>query len=356
MSDHLYTNSIIVYKYNKYSQINGSLFYAFEYLLAAVDKISEASGNISASDLPTLCIVGLPSSIKVSYSDNLNKLFAGKYPHPDNKKKIINALDNKINSILLTDSREYNRLIKIKEDYKKYLKIIKYAISRIKFPTDIEFRKLLIQDNNNIIFASTNSILNYIDTFQHLKNTQVKLIQNRNLRRSKDLRKKLIPLDNLEYLYELPQQKPEHNKNCKEYAPKICFKYYLNKEILDLFPKTYDIIVNHIKQDPNCKPQFFCHLKNHFFLNTTRIVYTRNLTRWEENVRIIPEAKFYKIKLRIIEENQPIRFDDKDSLIMDTPETIDSSVTRYNNKWEDYNLEQDDYLINFILKEEVDVK
>lgn len=352
MSDHLYTQSLIVYKYNKYSQINGSLFYAFEYLLAAVDKIYNSNRNIQAKDLPTLCIVGLPSSIKINYTDNLNKLFAGKYPHPDNKKKVLKALDYKIDSLLLVDSCEYNRFIKIKEDYKKYLKIVKLAVGRIKFPTDIEFRKILSQDNNNIIFTSTNSILNYIEYFKDLPGTNVKLIQNRNLKRSKDLRKKLIPLNNLEYLYELPQQKPDHkDAQGMEYSPKIYFKYYLNKDILDLFPKTYDIIVNHIKQDDNNKPQFFCYMKDHFFLNTTRIVYTRNLTRWEENVRIIPEAKFYGIKLRIIEENQQIRFDEKDSNIQETPDTIDSSVTRYNNKWEDYNLTPCDYLINFILKE-----
>lgn len=362
MSNHICTNSLIVYKYNKYAQINGSLLYAFDYLLAAMDKIFKDNNvtninNILVKDLPTLCIIGLPSSIKLNYLDNLNKLIAGKYPHLNNKRKVNKALDYELDHLLLKDSIGYNNTVKIKEDFNKQVKVVRGAIQRIKFPTDIEFRKIIANDNNRIVFTSTNSILNYLDCFSYLNNTKVKLIQNRNIQRSKDLKKKLINIKNLEYLYELPQQKPIKldEENGREYAPKICFDYYINKKILDLFPQSFDIIVNHSQmayQDQNVKPQFFCQMKDHFFLNTGRIRYVRNLTRWEENVRIIPEAKFYGIKIIIKEENEQLRFDEKSSDLLIPEDRIDSSVTRMNNKWEDYKILPDDYLIKFILRED----
>lgn len=376
MSEHQnrdYKVKIIAYKYNKYQQINGSLFYAFEYLIKAIETLiaDNVFNPLKLSEYPSLCILGCSSSVKASYLENLNKLFAGKYPHPDNKNRIDMYLNSYMNTIKNSDPDLFMEFTMIKDMFHLQRNLIKKAIDRIKFPTDAEFRRM-IESGESIVYASTNTFLSYIDHYPEVlpKDSKVNscyVFQNRNLLRAKDINTKLAKAyksDKVIYLSELPQQDVicDFNFNASiRYELKLALDYHINKKILNLFPnKSKFIVVDHktlSNQDIVYKPTLFCQLdkprtdshNSGFFMNTRKIFYTVDKTRWEENVRLIIEARHYQIPIKYIhnKHNVQYRMDEKDSTL-NLDNDIDSSDTRRENSIYMYKLRYDDLIISLM--------
>ena len=140
----------IIYKYNKYIQVNGTLFYAFEYLLKTLELNP-------AADIKWYVII--PTTLKIDYLSKLEALFRTKYPLWKTK--------------MLRDKRYFDKAKEVltKEEYRDLqakISLLNLAFSKIKVVSSLflmrkEFGTVLlpcyntglknpIKANNAIVF------------------------------------------------------------------------------------------------------------------------------------------------------------------------------------------------------------
>lgn len=338
----------IIYKYNKHIQVNGTLFYAFDYLCQLIEN--EIEQGLESKLPETRFYIIIPRKYQKDYLDKLLMLFKTKYPIWNHK-----LFSDKV---LLDNAR--NTLSKDKYiELKNTIQVVAKAFNRIKLITNLE---LLKKDFNNVLLPCMNTWLEIKD---YVKAKHINVIQNRQFSSLKEIGS-ISNIDliesNLLFLYELNEQYIGLD-NCKQYTPKIGFKFMIPKELFKLYPKTEKIIagkpianIGIIDFNENTKPSLFVQVQNKFFLNTKQIEYHRNFLRWDENNRILPEARYYNIKINIINaftkgptlvpdiNNTPIY---KNLYSLDNlPE--DSSVSRMEQPLSNYTLLKDDPLILFL--------
>lgn len=357
----------IIYKYNKHIQVNGTLFYAFEYLCQVIEnEIENPFYNDSSETYPdTNLYIQITKRYQQGYLGKLEELFKTKYPLWNRKvfsdKKILEKAKETLSEI------EFIQL-------KHKVSIVNKAFARIKLVTGIELMKIKF---NKVVFPSMNSYIDLVETVQF---QEAKVIQNRQYKTitfSPEFPDTLLKSDKVTFLYELPnQQIPGANNQL--YIPKLGFRFMVPKEVFKSYPKTDKIIggkpisnqtaLNYLNYQPSfmdtfnklffMKPSKFAQVnKGIFFLNTKEIDYHRNFLRWDENNRLIPEARYYGIKLNIINDitkESPYETFAEDisanKVVVRDPKTLspDSSVPRYEDLLSNYILEPSDPLIKFL--------
>lgn len=393
------TKVALVYKYNKDIQINGTIFYAFEYLIKLIDEIYQkyqsayGYSKIEASksnfwktkkiDLPRLFVI-CPTSLRVPLRENYLNLFIKRYPITKSgvaSFRANNYYNNEAKRIL--DKEEFNEYFDIK-------KIITKAFNQIKFCTNLEYiKELKLMEAKEptdvepvIIYTSYNT---YLETRGIAKDYKGFVFQNRAM-----FQIDTVPKDTITFLYETKYQKLKTSPteptgltepsqlNQKEYKLKLGFKYFYNKK---LFNTRYNDLNNMICGKPSAnrtfqdshynnsnsanignkktfiKPTKFIESKSeigYFFSGIKYITYYRNYLKFEENNRIIPEALFYGIPIKIFKEEENLNhlnFKQR-STPQDLPE-FDTSLTRYQditkNGFREYDLEHESLLDTFNL-------
>lgn len=322
----------IIYRYNKYIQVNGTLFYAFEYLLKTLELNPTA-------DIKWYVII--PTTLKIDYLAKLEGLFRTKYPMWKTK--------------IFRDRRYFNKAKETltKEEYRELqakISLLNLAFSKIKVVSSLF---LMRKEFGTVIFPCYNSWLN-----NPIKANKTIVFQNRKIKGqplnwlNKDLDFPNV-LPGTEFLYETPAQCPtDPNITTKQYDLKLAFDYMIPKSIF-LGEQTSKIIAGEpitnttvASYNNELKPSLFWQVNDkNQFLNTKKIEYHQNFLRFEENTRIIPEAKFYNIPIKVIKAfTKDSKINPKDinniptELISyeDLPE--DSSVPRLKNNYEHYQL------------------
>ena len=321
----------IIYKYNKYIQVNGTLFYAFEYLLKTLELNP-------AADIKWYVII--PTTLKIDYLSKLEALFRTKYPLWKTK--------------MLRDKRYFDKAKEVltKEEYRDLqakISLLNLAFSKIKVVSGLF---LMRKEFGTVLFPCYNSWLN-----NPIKANKTIVFQNRKI---KGLYRNLeFPniQPNTTFLYETQPQNPaEHflvnTQSVKQYDLKLAFDYMIPKKLF-LSEQTTKIIAGEpiantavALYNSNLKPSLFWQVNDRVqFLNTKKIEYHQNFLRFEENTRIIPEAKFYNIPIKVIKaftkdsknnprdiNNIPVQLFSYDDL------QEDSSVPRLKNNYEHYQL------------------
>lgn len=356
-------NISLVYKYNKDIQINGSIFYAFEYLIKLIDELYNKNKTnefwmSKKNDLPKLYII-CPNSLKQTLKDNYFNLFVKRYP----VTKAFGAsfrVNNYYNNVarMKLNTIENNYYFEIK-------KLVTRAFKQIKFCSRLEYLK----ESKNIetlIYTSYNTFID-LKKSNIIEPNQTKfLFQNRAAFQLDPENIKLInETENLTLLYETEYQKlPVSNKQI-QYNLKLGFKYFYPKK---LFQETkYNSKSNMICGKPSAngvllsngfntefiKPTKFLEdrAKDGFFFDGIKnIIYYQNFLNFEENNRIIPEALFYGYKIKFfVEENISINNikNIKNYTEKNIP-TYDTSVTRFNNikknGFDEYDLDKENLL------------
>ena len=327
-------HNAIIYKYNKYIQVSGSLFYAFEYLAKVLEV--NPSSNIRF-------YIIIPSNQKKDYLVKLRKLFQTKYP-----------LLREYKDRLILDS--YQKLVSA-EQFSKLLKVNKLlneAFSRIITCSSIEILKLKL---NKVLFINYNSWLN--TTY---KADTTLIIQNRNINSlaQSDKIQELSdtsPNPNRVLLYELPEQKFPYSCGCMQYQYdlKLGTEYFLPKELFNKKYRTPKLTagkpITNTTFDEFQKPSLFISVREQPLLNTRKIEYHQNFLKYDENCRIIIEARFYKIPIKIIKvETKELRTMSNFKLSM-VPEDLpnDSSVTRLTSDIENYTMKSNDFIVGLMI-------
>ena len=321
----------IIYKYNKYIQVNGTLFYAFEYLLKTLELNP-------AADIKWYVII--PTTLKIDYLSKLEALFRTKYPLWKTK--------------ILRDKRYFDKAKEVltKEEYRDLqakISLLNLAFSKIKVVSSLF---LMRKEFGTVLFPCYNSWLN-----NPIKANKTIVFQNRKI---KGLYRNLeFPniQPNITFLYETQPQNPaEHflvnTQSVKQYDLKLAFDYMIPKKLF-LSEQTTKIIAGEpivnttvALYNSNLKPSLFWQVNDRVqFLNTKKIEYHQNFLRFEENTRIIPEAKFYNIPIKVIKaftkdsknnprdiNNIPVQLFSYNDL------QEDSSVPRLKNNYEHYQL------------------
>lgn len=321
----------IIYRYNKYIQVNGTLFYAFEYLLKTLELNP-------AADIKWYVII--PTALKIDYLSKLEALFRTKYPLWKTK--------------MLRDKRYFDKAKEVltKEEYRELqakISLLNLAFSKIKVVSSLF---LIRKEFNTVLFPCYNSWLN-----NPIKANKTIVFQNRKI---KGLYRNLeFPniQPNTTFLYETPPQNPAetflvNTQSVKQYDLKLAFDYMIPKKLF-LSEQTTKIIAGEpiantavALYNSNLKPSLFWQVNDRVqFLNTKKIEYHQNFLRFEENTRIIPEAKFYNIPIKVIKaftkdsknnprdiNNIPVQLFSYDDL------QEDSSVPRLKNNYEHYQL------------------
>lgn len=380
----------LVYKYNKDIQINGTIFYAFEYLIKLIEEIYNKCDSYVSSDdtyktsfwkakkhdLPRLYIV-CPSSMRVQLKENYLNLFIKRYPLTKS-----GGASFRVNSY-------YNSEAKMKlskEDYNKYLdtkKLVTKAFDQIKFCSNLEYIKET-QQLDTLIYTSFNTYIALKDNHPTknsfvFQNRAIFQLNTKDIESIKDNTKNITT-----FLYETEYQKlPGIQKNQKQYNLKLGFKYFYQKE---LFSDTkYNELNTMICGKPSAnrsneilfdkglkksfiKPTKFLEVKGetgYFFSGIKTITYYRNFLKFEENNRIIPEALWYGFKINIFKEEENLNHLNFRNI--NNPENLpkyDTSVTRFNNiknggkgssyNFKEYNLENESLLDTFNLVNRID--
>lgn len=321
----------IIYKYNKYIQVNGTLFYAFEYLLKTLEL------NPSA-DIKWYIII--PTTLKIDYLAKLEALFRTKYPLWKTK--------------ILRDKRYFDKAKETlsKEDHRELLakiSLLNLAFSKIKVVSTLF---LMRKQFGTVLFPCYNSWLNTTITTK-----QTIVFQNRKV---KGLYRYLEFPDiqpNTTFLYETQAQSPTETNEvssqiCKQYNLKLAFDYMIPKSLF-LSEQTRKIIAGEpianttvASYNGELKPSLFWQVTDrNQFLNTKKIEYHQNFLRFEENTRIIPEAKFYNIPIKVIKaftkdsKNNPRDINNIPVQLFSNEDIQeDSSVPRLKNDYEHYRL------------------
>lgn len=339
----------IIYKYNKYIQVNGSLFYAFDYLL----KVTEHQ-MMYPTENKTLLYIVIPTKFKRNYLLKLLHTLRTRYPiwykTFFRDKKIFEIAKNNLSQ------DEYREL-----EFK--IKVCIEAYSRIKLVTPLE---LLKKKFENVLLVSHST---WIDCYDKINAKNHLIIQNR----------RNLEIDNLEIpktkyptkvYYELDSQLGELARSFEvfKYSPKVALDYIIPKKIYKVYSKSEYIIagepiantglgLNHNNQFR--KPSLFIQVPKmmqleisglqelSIFLNTSRIDYYQNFIRFDENSRIIIEARYLEIPIRIIKDATK-NLKDIDNLQSSYYENLpeDSSVSRLVNPLKDYTLESNDEIVN----------
>lgn len=322
-------HNAIVYKYNKYIQVSGSLFYAFEYLLKTLEVNPESNIRF---------YVIIPSSQKKDYLMKLRRLFQTKYP-----------LIREYKDRLILD--EYQRTLNAEafSNLLKKIKILNEAFSRIITCSSLDLALKL--KFNKVMFVNYNSWLN---TTYNADTTFV--IQNRNINtldKSEIIKNKSDK--RIMFLYEMPEQKFPYDIGYIQYQYnlKLATDYFIPKEMFNPKDKTKSIIsgkpiVNTTFED-NQKPSLFIGVKDKPLLNTRKVLYYQNFLNYDENCRLLIEARFYKIPISIIKtETKDLRnmSNFRVSVPKDLPE--DSSVPRMKEDLSNYTLDTKDFLIDLL--------
>ena len=321
----------IIYKYNKYIQVNGTLFYAFEYLLKTLELNP-------AADIKWYVII--PTTLKIDYLSKLEALFRTKYPLWKTK--------------MLRDKRYFDKAKEVltKEEYRDLqakISLLNLAFSKIKVVSSLF---LMRKEFGTVLFPCYNSWLN-----NPIKANKTIVFQNRKI---KGLYRNLeFPniQPNITFLYETHPQNPAetflvNTQSVKQYDLKLAFDYMIPKKLF-LSEQTTKIIAGEpianttvALYNSNLKPSLFWQVNDrNQFLNTKKIEYHQNFLRFEENTRIIPEAKFYNIPIKVIKaftkdsknnprdiNNIPVQLFSYNDL------QEDSSVPRLKNNYEHYQL------------------
>lgn len=358
----------IVYKYNKYIQVNGSLFYAFELLCQIIENEIQNPFYTSPSkpeiQLPeTKLYIQITKKYQPGYLGKLEELFKTKYPLWNRKvfsdRKQLEAAKENLTEI------EYVQLL-------HKISIVNKAFNRIKLVTSIELASIKF---DKVVFPSFNSYYTLIEMVQF---QEAKVIQNRQA--STIIWDDTFPLESIvnpkiTFLHELPAQKlPLEGIVSEQYSPKLGFQFMVPKGLFKLYPKSEKIIagkpitnINHNQNNQTTddwlfqKPSLFAQVNNgsnnKYFLNTKLIEYHRNFLRWDENNRILPEARYYNIKVNIINDitkDSPscTQANGIDNLKVTVQEpkllSQDSSVTRFIDDLDKYQLKANDPLIKFL--------
>ena len=325
-------HNAIIYKYNKYIQVSGSLFYAFEYLAKVLEV--NPSSNIRF-------YIIIPSNQKKDYLMKLRKLFQTKYPllREYKDRLILDAWQK------LISAEQFSKLLKVN-------KILNEAFSRIITCSSIEILKLKL---NKVLFINYNSWLN--TTY---KADTTLIVQNRNINSLEQSDKIQEPSSNpnrVVLLYELPEQKFPYSCGCRQYQYdlKLGTEYFLPKELFDKKTRTPMVTagkpITNTTFDTFQKASLFIRAKTEPLLNTRKIEYHQNFLKYDENCRIIIEARFYKIPIKIIKvETKELRTMSNFKLST-VPEDLpnDSSVTRLASDIENYTLKSNDFIIGLLI-------
>ena len=321
----------IIYKYNKYIQVNGTLFYAFEYLLKTLELNP-------AADIKWYVII--PTTLKIDYLSKLEALFRTKYPLWKTK--------------MLRDKRYFDKAKEVltKEEYRDLqakISLLNLAFSKIKVVSSLF---LMRKEFGTVLFPCYNSWLN-----NPIKANKTIVFQNRKI---KGLYRNLeFPniQPNITFLYETQPQNPAetflvNTQSVKQYDLKLAFDYMIPKKLF-LSEQTTKIIAGEpianttvALYNSNLKPSLFWQVNDRVqFLNTKKIEYHQNFLRFEENTRIIPEAKFYNIPIKVIKaftkdsKNNPRDINNiQVQLFSYNDLQEDSSVPRLKNNYEHYQL------------------
>ena len=343
----------IIYKYNKYIQVNGTLFYMFEYLCQIIElELLNKDQNHPKTNI-YICI---PRKYQKDYLDKLLLLFRTKYPLWNRRIYRDKYLYEKAKEILPEEKFEA---------LKKHIQIVNLAFGRIKLLTSLE---LLKKQFNKVVFPCYNSFMDLIEYIN--PEATIKVIQNRKFLSLPEDHLNNLKFDRFQtqFLFELEAQNPNNDQyNSIYYAPKLGFKYMVPKELFPIKYRTDKIVAGYpiTNQELNMfdmnyqyiKPSLFAQVKNEFFLNTKLIEYHQNFLRWDENNRIILEARYLDIKLKVIKActKDISNITINNTLVNDLPNGIkdkfvaDSSVVRLVGHIENYTLDEDDYLIKFLM-------
>lgn len=332
----------IIYKYNKYIQVNGTLFYAFEYLLKTLELNP-------AADIKWYVII--PTTLKIDYLSKLEALFRTKYPLWKTK--------------MLRDKRYFDKAKEVltKEEYRDLqakISLLNLAFSKIKVVSSLF---LMRKEFGTVLFPCYNSWLN-----NPIKANKTIVFQNRKIKgQYRNLEFPNIQ-PNTTFLYETQPQNPaEHflvnTQSVKQYDLKLAFDYMIPKKLF-LSEQTTKIIAGEpiantavALYNSNLKPSLFWQVNDRVqFLNTKKIEYHQNFLRFEENTRIIPEAKFYNIPIKVIKaftkdsknnprdiNNIPVQLFSYEDL------QEDSSVPRLKNNYEHYQLTIRDIVVESLV-------
>ena len=332
----------IIYKYNKYIQVNGTLFYAFEYLLKTLELDP-------TTDIKWYIII--PTTLKIDYLSKLEALFRTKYPLWKTK--------------ILRDKRYFNKAKETlsKEEYRELqakISLLNLAFSKIKVVSSLF---LMRKEFGTVLFPCYNSWLNTI-----VKSNKTIVFQNRKV---KGLYRNLeFPnvQRNTTFLYETQPQNPTetnlvNGQLTKQYDLKLAFDYMIPKKLF-LSEQTTKIIAGEpiantavALYNSQLKPSLFWQVNDrNQFLNTKKIEYHQNFLRFEENSRIIPEAKFYNIPIKVIKaftkdsKNNPRDINNLPVQLF-SPEDLqdDSSVPRLKNNYEHYQLTIRDIVVEALV-------
>ena len=253
-----------------------------------------------------------------------------------------------------------------REELKFQQIILNEAFSRIKLiiPT-----QLLKMELNKVLFPNYDS---WLELNNFIKAKEFLVFQNRQI---KSLDKDELPINNISninttFYSELSSQVPNQlapNQKIVMYSLKLNLKYNIPKKLFKVFPKTENIavskpIVNSTNSYiMNQKPSLFVHLPKGnsiaisglpeptFFLNTKRIDYYQNFLRFDENNRILIEARYLNIPIRVIKtETKELKSISNLSNSIEDIENLeeDSSVGRLKNDLQNYNLDENDIIIN----------
>lgn len=325
-------HNAIIYKYNKYIQVSGSLFYAFEYLAKVLEV--NPSSNIRF-------YIIIPSNQKKDYLVKLRKLFQTKYP-----------LLREYKDRLILDS--YQKLVSA-EQFSKLLKVNKLlneAFSRIITCSSIEILKLKL---NKVLFINYNSWLN-----TSYKAESTLIIQNRKvdtLDKSERINEPVYNPENITLLYELPEQKFPSSCGCiqRQYDLKLGMEYFLPKGVFDKKYRTPSTIagkpITNTSFSEFQKPSLFIHVRDQPLLNTRKIEYYQNFLKFDENCRIIIEARFYNIPIKVIKtETKELRTMSnfrRTSIPDNLPD--DSSVSRLRKDINQYTLKSNDFIVGLMI-------
>ena len=325
-------HNAIIYKYNKYIQVSGSLFYAFEYLAKVLETNPESNIRF---------YVIIPTNQKKDYLVKLKRLFQTKYP-------LLREYKDKLQLDEFQRNLSADQFIKLL----KVNKLMNEAFSRIITCSSIELLKL---DLHKVLFINYNSWLNTA----YKANTTI-IVQNRNINSLDQSEKINLNPENQErvlLLYELPEQKFPYSCGCIQYQYdlKLATDYFLPKEVFNKKYRTPTLAagkpITNTSFDDFQKPSLFIRVKDQPLLNTRKIEYYQNFLKYDENSRIIIEAKFYKIPIKVIKvETKELRTMSNFKL-NSVPEDLpsDSSVTRLESDIEKYTLKSNDFIINLLI-------
>ena len=235
------------------------------------------------------------------------------------------------------------------DTFAKKITLLNKAFERIKVITSLELLRLEL---DTVLFPCWNS---WFGTSLPKGINKTIVFQNRETRTiEKEITEvNFQQMENTEFLYETPFQQL-NIKNELKYNLKLYPDFYIEKQLFQVLDgkPTEKIIAGkpnvNTSFDDLQKPSLFVNVKNRLFLNTRKIEYYQNFNRFEENSRIIPEARYFGIKIEVIKDHSGFDINNLPYNAGIGEAKYDSSVTRLKNNLNDYILSSDDYVIKLL--------